>query len=61
MKTKIVVIGAGSASFGPAIVSDMLQSKALAGSTIALCDKNRARPGADPPSPSASTASGTPA
>ncbi|MHB0877346.1 MAG: family 4 glycosyl hydrolase, partial [Anaerolineae bacterium] len=40
MPTKVVVIGAGSASFGPAIVSDLLQSKQLAGSTIALCDKN---------------------
>ena len=38
--TKIVVIGVGSASFGPAILSDLLQCDCLRGSTIALCDIN---------------------
>ncbi len=40
MKAKIVVIGAGSASFGPAILGDILQSKALRGSTVSLVDLN---------------------
>ncbi|MGQ9554881.1 MAG: family 4 glycosyl hydrolase [Anaerolineae bacterium] len=40
MKTKIVIIGAGSASFGPAILGDILQCQALTGSAIALCDLN---------------------
>ena len=40
MKTKIVIIGAGSASFGPAILSDILQCETLKGSTIALVDRN---------------------
>ncbi len=40
MKSKIVIIGAGSASFGPAILSDILQSKELRGSTISLVDLN---------------------
>ena len=40
MKTKIVIIGAGSASFGPAMLGDILQCRALQGSTIALCDRN---------------------
>ena len=40
MKTKIAIIGAGSASFGPAILSDILQCPELSGSTIALCDLN---------------------
>jgi alpha-galactosidase len=39
-KTKIVVIGVGSASFGPSILSDLLQCDHLHGSTIALCDIN---------------------
>lgn len=38
--TKIVIIGAGSASFGPAILSDIMQSDHFAGSTVALCDVN---------------------
>lgn len=38
--TKIIVIGVGSASFGPAILSDLLQCDRLRGSTIALCDVN---------------------
>lgn len=38
--TKIVVIGVGSASFGPAILGDLLQSDRLRGSTICLCDIN---------------------
>jgi alpha-galactosidase len=38
--TKIVVIGAGSASFGPAILGDLVQCDRLRGSTIALCDVN---------------------
>ena len=40
MKAKIVIIGAGSASFGPAILGDILQCRSLEGSTIALCDLN---------------------
>jgi len=40
MKAKIVVIGAGSASFGPAILGDLLQSRALRGSTVSLVDLN---------------------
>lgn len=40
MQTKIVIIGAGSASFGPAILSDILQCRSLSGSTVALCDLN---------------------
>ena len=39
-RTKIVVIGVGSASFGPAILSDLLRCDHLRGSTIALCDIN---------------------
>jgi len=39
-KTKIVIIGAGSASFGPAILSDIMHSDRFAGSTVALCDLN---------------------
>lgn len=38
--TKVVVIGAGSASFGPGIIGDILLSKDLAGSTLALVDRN---------------------
>jgi len=38
--TKIVVIGVGSASFGPAILGDLMQCDRLRGSTIALCDVN---------------------
>jgi alpha-galactosidase len=38
--TKIVVIGAGSASFGPATVSTILRSSALRGSELALVDLN---------------------
>ena len=37
---KIVLIGAGSASFGPPTLNDMYQSKVLAGSTISLVDIN---------------------
>lgn len=39
-KTKIVIIGAGSASFGPSILGDLMKCKALRGSTVALCDLN---------------------
>lgn len=38
MDKKIVLIGAGSASFGPPTLSDMFQSDVLAGSTITLVD-----------------------
>ena len=38
--TKVVVIGAGSASFGPGIIGDILLSKEMAGSTLALVDRN---------------------
>jgi alpha-galactosidase len=40
--TKIVVIGAGSASFGENTLSALLQSERLRGSTLALVDKNPA-------------------
>lgn len=38
VQEKIVVIGAGSASFGPGTLASLLQSKLLAGSTITLVD-----------------------
>jgi len=37
-ETKVVVIGAGSADFGPAIIADLLQEPALKGSEICLVD-----------------------
>ena len=37
-KTKIVLIGAGSVIFGPALLSDIFQCKELSGCTIGLCD-----------------------
>ncbi len=40
LPTKIVVIGAGSASFGENTLSAILRSKKLRGSTLALVDKN---------------------
>ena len=40
LPTKIVVIGAGSASFGENTLSALLRSKKLRGSTLALVDKN---------------------
>ena len=40
LPTKIVVIGAGSASFGENTLSALLRSKKLCGSTLALVDKN---------------------
>jgi len=39
-RTKIVIIGAGSAVFGPAILSDIMHSDSFQGSTVALCDLN---------------------
>jgi len=36
--TKIAVIGAGSASFGPGIIADLLKAEGLKGSTLALVD-----------------------
>jgi alpha-galactosidase len=38
MKSKIVLIGAGSTSFGPSILLDLFQSEILHGSTIVLHD-----------------------
>jgi alpha-galactosidase len=38
--TKIIVIGAGSASFGENILSALMHSKKLRGSTLALVDRN---------------------
>ena len=38
--TKIVVVGAGSASFGPKIIADVLINERLRGSTLALVDLN---------------------
>ena len=38
MKKKIVLVGAGSTSFGPKMVNDIFLSKELAGSTIVLHD-----------------------
>lgn len=40
LPTKIVVIGAGSASFGENTLSALLRSKILCGSTLALVDRN---------------------
>ncbi|MEZ4664769.1 MAG: alpha-glucosidase [Caldilineaceae bacterium] len=40
MKTRIVLIGAGSANFGLGTIGDILKSKVLAGSTIVLHDIN---------------------
>ena len=40
LPTKIVVIGAGSASFGENTLSALLRSKKLRGSRLALVDKN---------------------
>ena len=42
LPTKIVVIGAGSASFGENTLSAILRSKKLHGSTLALVDRNAA-------------------
>jgi len=41
MDTKIVLIGAGSSSFGPSTLLDLYQSKLLQGSTIVLHDINK--------------------
>ena len=38
MKIKIVLIGAGSTSFGPSMFTDLYLSKILDGSTIVLHD-----------------------
>ncbi|MHA1242676.1 MAG: family 4 glycosyl hydrolase [Promethearchaeota archaeon] len=38
MKCKIVLVGAGSSSFGPATLLDLFQSEVLHGSTIVLHD-----------------------
>ena len=40
LPTKIVVVGAGSASFGENTLAALLRSKKLRGSTLALVDKN---------------------
>ena len=40
--TKIVVIGAGSASFGENTLSALIRSKKLRGSTLSLVDRNPA-------------------
>jgi len=40
--TKVVVIGAGSASFGPRIIADVLTHPDMKGSTLALVDTNSA-------------------
>ncbi len=42
LPTKIVVIGAGSASFGENTLSALMRSKKLRGSTLALVDRNEA-------------------
>ncbi len=42
LPTKIVVIGAGSASFGENTLSALIRSKKLRGSTLALVDRNPA-------------------
>ncbi|HDZ18815.1 MAG TPA: hypothetical protein ENH75_11015 [archaeon] len=41
MKKKIVLVGAGSTSFGPKIFNDIFLSKDLVGSTIILHDINK--------------------
>lgn len=43
MEKKIVLVGAGSTSFGPAMYSDLLQCDLLEGSTIFLHDINKER------------------
>ncbi|MHA2239143.1 MAG: family 4 glycosyl hydrolase, partial [Candidatus Hodarchaeales archaeon] len=40
MDKKIVLIGAGSAAFGPPTLMDLFQSKVLPGSTVVLHDIN---------------------
>ena len=40
LPTKIVVIGAGSASFGENTLSALMRSRKLRGSTLALVDRN---------------------
>ena len=40
LPTKIVVIGAGSASFGENTLSALMRSQKLRGSTLALVDRN---------------------
>jgi alpha-galactosidase len=41
MHKKIVLIGAGSTSFGPSMFSDLYQSEVLNGSTVVLHDINK--------------------
>ncbi len=41
MDKKIVLIGAGSTSFGPVTLIDLYASKVLTGSTIVLHDINK--------------------
>ena len=43
MDKKVVLVGAGSASFGPSTISDLFLSEILTGSTIVLhdIDKNK--------------------
>ena len=43
MDKKIVLIGAGSSSFGPSTLLDLYQSNYLQGSTIVLHDINKER------------------
>ena len=43
VEKKIVLIGAGSAAFGPPTLNDMFQSNILQGSTITLLDINEAK------------------
>jgi len=43
MNKKIVLIGAGSAVFGPSMFSDLYLSKSLDDSTITLCDINESK------------------
>ena len=43
MKKKIVLIGAGSAVFGPSMFSDLYLSKVLNDSTITLCDTDESK------------------
>ena len=43
MNKKIVLLGAGSAVFGPSMFSDLYLSKSLDNSTITLCDTDESK------------------
>jgi len=49
LPTKVVVIGAGSASFGLNTLGALMQSPRLEGSQLALVDQNAETPGNSAP------------